>query len=280
VGRATRAGRSTDSRVTHFELADCTVSGMLRGIWTYYTAIIACIILFTVQGDGGVDILSASGSTATSPSSSLLLSALSFSNTHSTNNGAAGMEEAAVTEELLIDILKGRTILAYGDSLTHGYASPGGRVVHPYALKLTELLQTINTSSQVIPRGFNGITTNEMLHGEHKLVNQMHSLWDQTQFAAVIILGGTNDLARREGSAAEILANIIHLHRKVQFFAISTAKRPIYTIALTIPESGWGFNETARLGKRAETCCVRPTSKKRKRILKLSPSSWILYLYM
>ena len=85
-----------------------------------------------------------------------------------------------------------------------------------------------------------------MLKRLPRVLNELNS----STIGAVIILGGTNDLAARDYTADETIDNIIELHRIVHSYSHqqhSSNTSLIYTIAVTIPESGWGLDEKKRL---------------------------------
>lgn len=130
----------------------------------------------------------------------------------------------------------GRSVVAFGDSLTHGYIAKNERIVHPYSLRLAELLGTV-----VFERGQNGAMTGEM-------VVRLPTVLEEDNMAdvcVVIILGGTNDLTRKK-DASEMIQNLKMLHQIAQNYTVGRSHF-IYTVAITIPENGWGINETARL---------------------------------
>lgn len=141
----------------------------------------------------------------------------------------------------MVDAIAGYNVLAFGDSLTHGlYVDPLSgewRNTHPYSIAMNKLLKP--SSIVVHESGINGESTESMAK------RLPITLEKSINTRAVIILGGTNDLARM--SADKILSNLIHLHRQAhkhagdnQFF--------IYTVALTIPQVSWdSANQTARL---------------------------------
>jgi lysophospholipase L1-like esterase len=107
----------------------------------------------------------------------------------------------------LIDVCQGKEIIAFGDSLTHGYyvVTRWQRYpeFHPYADRLSVLL---NNRSDIIRAGVSGEFTSQM-------VRRLPSvLRDHPNAKLSIILGGTNDLGRRV-PINTIIDNLKQLHR-------------------------------------------------------------------
>lgn len=89
-------------------------------------------------------------------------------------------------------------ILAFGDSLTEGYANFGMNF-HPYALSLKSTLQRINPKLKITisVEGQSGDCVLTALDGEfqNRLVNAISE--SEGGYDLVIILGGTNDLGHK-----------------------------------------------------------------------------------
>lgn len=138
--------------------------------------------------------------------------------------------------ETLASYCKGHTVIAFGDSLTHGYIHQNQNIVHPYSLRLSELLQ-----ANVLEFGVNGEATNQMVSRFSHILRDVN----MSDVRSVVILGGTNDLVKRL-SALEIIQNILSLHQ-MALTAYADRRAPIFTVAVTVPENAWGVNESTRL---------------------------------
>ena len=146
----------------------------------------------------------------------------------------------------LIDETKGKTIIAFGDSLTAGYwKETRGQFepfFHAYAIRLRELL---NNASTIVEKGLSGERTDEMMH------RLPHVLKAQSKIKLVIILGGTNDLGGGRIPIEETVANIKELHRiALNSSSAISPQNVIYTVAVTIPQALWmlkGPSATKRL---------------------------------
>jgi len=159
--------------------------------------------------------------------------------------GATGVEDLSSSPPLqahwkkqsLVDYVANGQILAFGDSLTHGMfvTQTEWRNTHPYAIELTKLLKN---NTEVIESGVSGQLTSEMVQ---RLPLELKKY---PQARAVLILGGTNDLGHRM-EAQEVLDNLIKLHTMAQNASISATK-PVYTIAITVPQSRWPFKPATR----------------------------------
>jgi len=147
----------------------------------------------------------------------------------------------------LANYAKGHTILCFGDSLTFGLVrDDSSQQQHPYALRLSNLL---NNQSNIVHSGIPGETLREMVH---RLPTVLKSIRD---IRVVIILGGTNDLGLRY-DFHEIIHHIKKLHEissthiessnSTEFFYNSINPVPIYTVALTIPQSGWSIQNNLK----------------------------------
>ena len=146
---------------------------------------------------------------------------------------------------LLLDKLKqtNKTILCFGDSLTHGMVVPSAddwRRTHPYTLRLADLVgnyTSVLTKEKipvgVIEKGVNGELVDKMVH------RMPHVLKSHPEVGVAVILGGTNDLGSKH-SADKILTNIVKVHRTVMMHNVPS-------IAMTIPQVQWPINNSARL---------------------------------
>jgi len=139
-------------------------------------------------------------------------------------------------ENLIANVHRGGTVLAFGDSLTHGFTDGNPKNNHPYSSLLSEFL---GTDDAVLEHGVNGERTSSM---RTRLPSLLASI--DKKIEVVIILGGTNDLGMRK-PANVILENIMYLHEIAHEFG-NRKNRKIYTIAMTIPDCDWGFNQSAR----------------------------------
>lgn len=106
--------------------------------------------------------------------------------------------------------------------------------LHPYSLRLKELLKG-GDSLKIYERGVSGERTDSMCA---RLGEELKSLQN---IRITIILGGTNDL-NAHLKATHILSNLYEMHEMVYRYG-DKINKATYTIAITIPESGWGFDE-------------------------------------
>ena len=154
----------------------------------------------------------------------------------------------ASSQRKVIETISNQTLVAFGDSLTRGYISWDRNQAHPYTIKLSEKIRSSNTT--VVTLGLDGEETTHMkirlkaFLEEYSLVDKLPSI------RLVVILGGTNDLSYRS-PAQDIFFNLREMHASVHNFNLQTTcvvgRTPIYTLALTIPNSDWGFDEAVRL---------------------------------
>lgn len=166
---------------------------------------------------------------------SLVLSWLSFTS-------SMAVDEHHKHRMSLVEYAKDHTILCFGDSLTYGLVREGSdafssnTLQHPYANRLSEKL---GKSINVVHSGIPGETVQQMIS------RLPHVLQKTSDVRVVVILGGTNDLGHRF-DVNKIFMNIKRLHE----IALSSSKStissdvqseqiPVYTIAVTIPQSGW-----------------------------------------
>jgi lysophospholipase L1-like esterase len=150
--------------------------------------------------------------------------------------------DVAVAKTLVEGLQGGRTVLAFGDSLTWGLVvspPPFLTSMHPYAWKLQELInvQTKNTT-YVIPSGINGERTPEM-------VFRFPLMMEVAKPTVVIILGGTNDLVHRF-TGAQILQNLETMHTQALKSSVQRG-HAVYTVALTMPQCVWHVDQNTRL---------------------------------
>jgi len=120
-----------------------------------------------------------------------------------------------------------RVVLAFGDSLTEGYAR-WGTIMHPYTLTLEKSLVALDNSIKVVNAGVSGETTDEM-------VPRFTQLFNAQEFGVAIILGGTNDLGGKNPD--NVFNNLKTMHELA-------AKKGCKTYAVTIPELAAEEHET------------------------------------
>eukprot|EP00300_Choanocystis_sp_HF-7_P022142 c21295_g1_i1.p1 GENE.c21295_g1_i1~~c21295_g1_i1.p1 ORF type:complete len:228 (-),score=39.90 c21295_g1_i1:34-717(-) len=115
-----------------------------------------------------------------------------------------------------------RSILLIGDSLTEGYFHYGCDF-HPYALSLVDRLRAHDSMHDCIiaEAGLSG-------EGTDTMVARLDKLLAERWYSLVVILGGTNDLARRR-PVADISRELAAMHEAV----VRSGAR---TVALTVPE--------------------------------------------
>eukprot|EP01041_Mallomonas_annulata_P003120 gene3120-6138_t len=135
----------------------------------------------------------------------------------------------------LVEYCRGKSVLGFGDSLTYGLVRSDfglSEDAHPYSIRLSNLLnnQTSHQTS-VFASGIPGEITSQMIARLPK------KLRDYTNIGLVIILGGTNDIGHRI-DVSDIVSNIKFLHT-TSLHVNSENPQPVYTIAVTIPQSGW-----------------------------------------
>jgi lysophospholipase L1-like esterase len=148
-----------------------------------------------------------------------------------------------VTIKNLVDYTDGGDILAFGDSLTYGLFlptitkqnDPNYRIrgsFHPYAMKLAELLKN---KTRIIVAGVPAETTDSMVM---RLPSELSKL---SNVRLVIILGGTNDLGMKAPDRY-IMSNLEKMHKLALSHANNNSDIPVYTIAITIPQSGYALS--------------------------------------
>jgi lysophospholipase L1-like esterase len=144
----------------------------------------------------------------------------------------------------LLDYSTNGLILAFGDSLTHGLyvdeKTNEWRNNHPYAIKLTELLRN---KTRVVESGISGELTGHM-------VERLPSDLKEHSPNLVILLGGTNDIGHEE-KPEKIVENIKKLHQLALRSVGRGNKKATYTIAVTIPQSGFVVTEKGPRGQGA-----------------------------
>lgn len=146
----------------------------------------------------------------------------------------------SLSGQTMLEAARGSTILCFGDSLTRGlYVAPDGewRKVHPYSLRLNDLLRNESTS---VAAGVNGELTKDMVE---RLPGELAA---NPATRIVVILGGTNDLGHRI-PARTVVANLIKLHTIAHNHTYHDPDRPTFTVAVTIPNARWPFDPQARL---------------------------------
>ena len=135
----------------------------------------------------------------------------------------------------MLNAIKGDSkILAFGDSLTNGmylldgeYAYEAGS--HPYTIRLQTLLNSENAQVSVIESGICGEDTDSMVY-------RIDTELKRFKPDLVIILGGSNDLYLGR-STCDITSNIVRIH-EVALSSSQERKKPVYTVAVTIPQLG------------------------------------------
>lgn len=126
-------------------------------------------------------------------------------------------------------------VLAFGDSLTAGYYQSGAKFA-PWAPLLAKLLD-LGTIDHI---GMSGFTTGEMVEclDSEAVTDCVPRTWpglrhklnsSALRYDAVLILGGTNDLADKV-STGTLVENLASLHRVAH-------EHGAKTVAMTIPES-------------------------------------------
>ena len=137
----------------------------------------------------------------------------------------------------LLEILRGKKILAFGDSLTEGMGSgtfdlvKNKMIFHPFTMSLQKLISDDGYNVFVNNTGISGDMTASM---NSRIV---HDVFDSSA-SFIIILGGTNDLIRLE-SPLHLLGRIILLHRLALTVRDGRPNFPLYpvigTLVITIP---------------------------------------------
>ena len=135
-----------------------------------------------------------------------------------------------------------RTIITFGDSLTHGLyqtTEPRDKIgYHPYAKELQNLFK--NYSVVVEEKGLSGEKASDLMYLLPPILKEKRK-----DPIFVVILAGTNDLAARLGHKS-IVWHVRKMHNAVQQHALHI-KRNIYTIALSIPQMRWDMKESDRI---------------------------------
>jgi lysophospholipase L1-like esterase len=144
----------------------------------------------------------------------------------------------------LSTLVQDRTIVAYGDSLTHGLyltEEQKDRIGHhPYTIELKRLFEGVNVVIE--EKGINGEKATELMYKLSPVIKGINRSRPPIFF---VILAGTNDLGAR-ATASTIVWHVIKMHNYVQSYALSL-KRNVYTIAVAIPQCGWPIKESERL---------------------------------
>ena len=105
-----------------------------------------------------------------------------------------------------------KTILAFGDSLTWGYAPEGGGIRHPFATRWTSVLEAgLGGQARVIAEGLNGRTTASddfTAASDRNGVRILPTLLDTHQpLDLVVIMLGSNDIKTFMTGSAFAAAN-------------------------------------------------------------------------
>lgn len=152
------------------------------------------------------------------------------------------------------DMLSNRTIIALGDSITHGYLHDNGTTGYAYSKGLEQLLRGNGTNCTVENWGFPGHKTESLSTLLPGILSSHHHF----PVRVVIIFGGTNDLRalikenhthgyNHPYNFNTTMSNLIKLHRTVQRYAIFTEQRIFsYVLSLFRIKSGQ-FAEAERL---------------------------------
>jgi len=153
----------------------------------------------------------------------------------------------------LLDMSEGKTILCFGDSLTHGMIVNGEdwHQVHPYALKLNELIRTKfkeegkDNATTVIEAGISGELASHMVH---RLPAVMKKISEGTRpdISVVVILAGTNDIGSRH-SPKQVLEDVLTLHEYAKKHKKNSDSTQTFTIALSMPQLRWSINQEDRV---------------------------------
>lgn len=157
----------------------------------------------------------------------------------------------AAQAKTLLDHCEGKTILCFGDSLTHGMVVDGAdwHQLHPYSLRLTDLIQKHfgkqDNSTMIVESGISGELASHMTH---RLPAVMKKVGESSRpdISVVIILAGTNDLGSHH-SAKEILQDVLTLHEFAKNHKRNSDSPQIFTLALSIPQLRWSVNMDDRL---------------------------------
>lgn len=143
----------------------------------------------------------------------------------------------------LAQFLTGRTLLAFGDSLTEGF---GGQ---PYTERLTKRLMNLT----IVNEGVSGDLAIDMVKRLPSVLAALKERGDVPSVGAAVILGGTNDLSLKQ-KTVDILASLIQMHRLVRSYIKNEQDHEqlltnmVITMVVTIPQISWfGINQTARI---------------------------------
>lgn len=149
---------------------------------------------------------------------------------------------SAVKSLPIESFVNGRSIITFGDSLTHGlYRSddPKDKLGHhPYSIALKGLLN--DTTVVVEESGTNGARASELMYKLSPLLRDKK----RPEPIFVVILAGTNDLGYHL-SHNSIIWHLKKMHNEVQQYAIDK-KRNVYTLAVAIPQLAWKVKQTDR----------------------------------
>lgn len=127
-------------------------------------------------------------------------------------------------------LLQNKSILAIGDSLTHGYLVDRRKFSHSYVIQLSKKLE--NLSVDVVEAGVNGQRAMNMVHTAPTLITGKMN--GHLPLKVVIIMAGTNDLASNT-DVDSISTALIRIHNIVQRYSIQI-KQNIYTICVAVPQ--------------------------------------------
>ena len=148
-----------------------------------------------------------------------------------------------LSHQTMADLARnGAQILAFGDSLTHGYCVENKKLLFkPYSENLQRLL---GSQVKIVEAGVVGELASSMIH---RLPDTLHK---HPLSSIGIFLAGTNDLGHHK-SPAEIANHILNLHKIMHHWTCLPANnsRPCtsLSILLTIPQISWPINEKHRL---------------------------------
>ena len=118
-----------------------------------------------------------------------------------------------------------RRILAFGASLTEGYYSDGLQF-HPYTIRLSHLLHSLNQSIEIDNAGVSG----EAILSPTMLPRLKELLSKNSKYDFMLLLAGTNDTMRDQQFASRIFEGY-------QLLINECHKYSIHVLCMTLPET-------------------------------------------